>query len=246
MKNRIRRLSSLMLALALLLSMSALAAKQTASSGFRLPEVKSRPAQESADREPEEEIVAEAEIEEIEETEIEEAEAEAPETDNLRRILVVLREGESSLPLYAAASGSAEVLANIGAGELLYVQNIEAEWSYAVYGGLAGYVYTDQIALFNESATPEEEEIIRTVSIGSNVAEGDAVYAGTEIVLTARLNGFENLEYTLQWQYTPDDGENVYDVAGANGTQYAFIIDESNAHYLWRVSVVLAGDGAEQ
>ena len=158
---------------------------------------------------------------------------------------MVLREGETSLKLYAEANTGSEVLATIGAGEMLYVQNIEAEWSYAVYGDVAGYVLTEKIALFNETATPEEEEIIRTVNVSSNVAGDAAVYAGTEIVLSAKLTGFENVAYTLQWQYTPDGGETICDVPGANDAQYAFIIDDSNAHYLWRVSVTIAAEAAE-
>ena len=159
---------------------------------------------------------------------------------------MVLREGETSLKLYAEANTGSEVLATIGVGEMLYVQNIEAEWSYAVYGEVEGYVLTEKIALFNETATPEEEEIIRTVNVSSNVASDAPVYAGTEIVLSAKLTGFENVAYTLQWQYTPDGGETICDVPGANDAQYAFIIDDSNAHYLWRVSVTIAAEAAEQ
>ena len=195
------------------------------------------------------EVPTEAPAEEPVEEPVEEpTEEPAEEIDlaGLRQIIVVLREGETSLKLYAEANTGSEVLATIGAGEMLYVQNIEAEWSYAVYGEVEGYVLTEKIALFNETATPEEEEIIRTVNVSSNVASDAAVYAGTEIVLSAKLTGFENVAYTLQWQYTPDGGETICDVPGANDAQYAFIIDDSNAHYLWRVSVTIAAEATEQ
>lgn len=315
MKSTFRKLIALVLVLAMVLSASALAAKQTPSRGFRLPAVKPRPTEapveteapseteepaeteepsESevpAEQEPTEEPTAEPTVEPTEEptaeptveptaepmaeptveptaeptaepTEEPTAEpteeptveptaeptvepTEEPDLTGLRQIILVLNEGEDSLALYAAADANSEVLAHIAAGEILYVQNIEAEWSYAVYGDFAGFVRTDKIALFNETATPEEEEIIRTVKLTSNVSGDETVYAGTEIMLSAQLTGFDDLEYKLQWQYTPDNGVSVYDVPGANDAQYTFIIDESNAYYLWRVSVTIAEDTVE-
>ena len=159
--------------------------------------------------------------------------------EGLRQITVVLKEGETELPLQAEPSETSEVLAMIPAGELLYVKEITPEWSYAVYGELEGYVLTAKIALYNGETTPEEEEIIRTIKVVSSLAGQEEVYEGTRVTLTATLTGFENDDYTMQWQYTPDGGQTVVDIEGANDSVYAYDITLENADYMWRLCVTL-------
>ena len=65
------------------------------------------------------------------------------------------------------------------------------------------------------------------------------------VILTATLTGFENTNYTMQWQYTPDMGETIVDVPGANDTQYSFPITIENAEYLWRLSVTIHDEAPE-
>lgn len=176
-------------------------------------------------------------------------EAPVEETDpleGLRQIIVLLREGETVLPLHAEASSESEIIAEIPVGEILYVKNIEAEWSYAVYGENEGFVHTSKIALYNEETTPEEEEIIRSVILTSNAAGKEAVYAGDEIVLYAILTGFENDQYTIQWQYSTDGGMTFIDIEGANDLQYAFIIDDSNAWNVWKINITIVEPVAEE
>ena len=43
----------------------------------------------------------------------------------------------------------------------------------------------------------------------------------------------------MQWQYTPDGGETVVDIEGANGLTYTYEITLENAGYLWRLCVTL-------
>jgi len=47
-------------------------------------------------------------------------------------------------------------------------------------------------------------------------------------------------------QYTPDGGATVYDVEGANELTYSFIIDRSNAEYLWRICVTIHAPEVEE
>ena len=172
-----------------------------------------------------------------------------PEVDpleGLRQIMVVLHEGEMFLPLYAEPNAESSIVANIPAGEILYVKDVEAEWSYAVYGELEGYVLTSKIALYNEETTPEEEEIIRSIKLSSNVDGMEAVYAGTTIVMTAQLVGFENDQYSIQWKYSADNGATMVDIEGATGLQYSFVIDDSNAHYIWSIVITIADPVEEE
>ena len=165
--------------------------------------------------------------------------------EGLRQITVVLKEGETELPLQAEPSETSEVLAMIPAGELLYVKEITPEWSYAVYGELEGYVLTAKIALYNGETTPEEEEIIRTIKVSSSVDGLEAVYAGTEVVLTATLTGFDGETVTYQWQTTPDGGATILDIEGATNASYAFVVDDTNANHLWRVKVTVVDPETE-
>ena len=166
------------------------------------------------------------------------AEEENP-LEGLRQAIVVLAEGEPAAALHAEPDAASEVLAELANGEMLYIRELDAEWSYAVYGETEGYILTAKIALYNGEPTPEEEEIVRTITVASSLAGEEAVYEGTAVTLTATLTGFENDEYTMQWQYTPDGGETVVDIEGANDAEYTFVLDATNIHYLWRMTVTL-------
>ena len=87
-----------------------------------------------------------------------------------------------------------------------------------------------------EDAEPEIPEIdFSTLSVAIS-AESDVVELGGDMVLTAILTGFENLNYTLQWQFSTDNA-NWADVDGATGSTLRVQMNEENCDYFWRVSV---------
>lgn len=87
-----------------------------------------------------------------------------------------------------------------------------------------------------EDAEPEIPEIdFSTLSVSIS-AESDVVELGGDMVLTAVLTGFEDLNYTLQWQFSTDN-ENWADVDGATGSTLRVQMNEENRDYFWRVSV---------
>lgn len=87
-----------------------------------------------------------------------------------------------------------------------------------------------------EDAEPEIPEIdFSTLSVAI-FAESDVVELGGDMVLTAILTGFENLNYTLQWQFSADNA-NWADVDGATGSTLRVQMNEENRDYFWRVSV---------
>ena len=67
-------------------------------------------------------------------------------------------------------------------------------------------------------------------------AESDVVELGGDMVLTAILTGFEDLNYTLQWQFSTDNA-NWANVDGATGSTLRVQMNEENRDYFWRVSV---------
>ena len=87
-----------------------------------------------------------------------------------------------------------------------------------------------------EDAEPEIPEIdFSTLSVAIS-AESDVVELGGDMVLTAILTGFEDLNYTLQWQFSADNA-NWADVDGATGSTLRVQMNEENRDYFWRVSV---------
>ena len=87
-----------------------------------------------------------------------------------------------------------------------------------------------------EDAEPEIPEIdFSTLSVVIS-AESDVVELGGDMVLTAVLTGFEDLNYTLQWQFSTDNA-NWANVDGAIGSTLRVQMNEENRDYFWRVSV---------
>lgn len=87
-----------------------------------------------------------------------------------------------------------------------------------------------------EDAEPEIPEIdFSTLSVAIS-AESDVVELGDDMVLTAVLTGFEDLNYTLQWQFSTDNA-NWANVDGATGSTLRMQMNEENRDYFWRVSV---------
>ena len=79
---------------------------------------------------------------------------------------------------------------------------------------------------------------LRKVYLTTNVEGRDFYYIGQKINLYANLEGFENEEYTIQWQCSTDR-INFEDIPGASGDSYSFIMDENTFNYLWSFRVIL-------
>lgn len=82
----------------------------------------------------------------------------------------------------------------------------------------------------------EVEKVERSVKVVSSLKGVETVEEGTSVTLTAKLTGFDDVEYEIQWQRS-EDGKDWEDVDGANDTEYTFDITEETEGYLWRVSV---------
>lgn len=101
------------------------------------------------------------------------------------------------------------------------------------------FILPEEGALPEEDAEPEIPEIpeidFSTLSVAIS-AESDVVELGGDMVLTAVLTGFEDLNYTLQWQFSTDNA-NWANVDGATGSTLRVQMNEENRDYFWRVSV---------
>ena len=70
--------------------------------------------------------------------------------------------------------------------------------------------------------------------------EGEELYFGDLVTLTAELIGYENAVYIVQWQ-TSEDGVNWTDVEGATELIYEFAVTEENCQNYWRLIVNVTG-----
>ncbi len=78
------------------------------------------------------------------------------------------------------------------------------------------------------------------VKIRSSMEGVEKAKAGTEVVLTAEMEGLDTERFNIKWQMgdTPDV-ESMKDIDGANGLVYTYILDESTAGKYFRVLVEL-------
>ena len=98
------------------------------------------------------------------------------------------------------------------------------------------FILPEEGELPEEDAEPEIPEIdFSTLSVAIS-AESDVVELGDDMVLTAVLTGFEDLNYTLQWQFSADNA-NWANVDGATDFTLRVQMNEENRDYFWRVSV---------
>lgn len=65
-------------------------------------------------------------------------------------------------------------------------------------------------------------------------SESEEVHFGDEVTLYAVLKGYEDCEFTVQWQISPDD-QNYTDIEGQNSLTYTFTVTEENYTMYWRI-----------
>ena len=61
---------------------------------------------------------------------------------------------------------------------------------------------------------------------------------GGEVIFIAVLNGYDNLEYTIQWQQSKDNIDWL-DVPGSNEARHTEIVTRDNYKDFWRVQVTI-------
>ena len=88
-----------------------------------------------------------------------------------------------------------------------------------------------------EENEPAEEEPESGRSVDVEI-KWDVAYpiVGDTAHFTATLNGYEDVDYTVQWQYSPDK-ETWYDIQGETDTTMDMVITEENNVVYWRIIV---------
>ena len=84
---------------------------------------------------------------------------------------------------------------------------------------------------------PAEPEPERHIEIHCSIEGKKQVYTNSYVKLTAELFGYEDVEYTVQWYYSPDQGATQIPIPGANSLKYIYQINDENLNYIWSVEV---------
>lgn len=79
----------------------------------------------------------------------------------------------------------------------------------------------------------------RSLTIYASWGGGD-LYYGDIINMFVEVLGYEDVIYTLNWQYSVD-GSSWQNIDGATGTTYSFQITEENGNYSYRVIINIDG-----
>ncbi len=94
------------------------------------------------------------------------------------------------------------------------------------------------VAPQEEAVEEAAQAVEQKVSIYSSVAAGTTAYYGETVALHSALEGFEGLNYTLQWQI--NRGEGWQDIPNANGLVYSYELtpEDENYHYRLLVDII--------
>ena len=73
------------------------------------------------------------------------------------------------------------------------------------------------------------------------LAEGETVYSGTVITLTAMMEGLDDYEenYAYQWQIADEENGTYVDIQGATGRTYSYVLNSKTAGKFYRVVITL-------
>ncbi len=79
----------------------------------------------------------------------------------------------------------------------------------------------------------------RSVTVTFDVPE-DGLHFGDVVELKADIQGYDNVNYTLQWRWSTDNAT-WNELAGENGDSLKVLVTEENYQYYWNVLVTVTG-----
>lgn len=188
-----------------------------------------------AQQQAEEVTEEEKELPETEDTNIEETEEELPETEENTGTEEITE--ESAEETAAENEGTEEVSEDITEEESETVEENE-ELPEQETENEADSEEDAELAE-EETEVPNNRSIEISVTCDSpNPVIGDTAH------FTAILNGYENLEYTCQWQYSLDH-EEWFDITGETGLSMDVVTNKENNYYYWRILLYVEDEQAE-
>ena len=130
-------------------------------------------------------------------------------------------------------SDDGEVLLIMESGRSIEILETNEKQTRVRYNEYTGLISNDDIAVIGAKA----DENLRSIILTTNTEGMDVVYVGMTIEIHAELKGFEELEYDVQWQMSPDGGTTVIDIPGANQLTYSYTLNRDNYGFSYRVYI---------
>ncbi len=160
---------------------------------------------------------------------------------------------DGSVNIRAAAGADSEVIGKLADSARVLVLGTQGNWTKIRAGDIVGYVYSKYLQIDAPAEALEEpsgEELAEQELGEALPAEQKIVIAadrdvrdlkpGDVLTLSAQLIGFEELDYSLNWQVRRDGGS-WEDIGGATGTSLTVNIAEQHNGYSWRLEAKLSG-----
>ncbi len=141
--------------------------------------------------------------------------------------------------------------------QLQYGENVEVTgsainadgetWYAVVYRETEGYIRSDLVNVIGDvpqagDSTAEQEQRAKTVCVDMNL-NTQSLQIGSQITLSARLEGFDGLDYTGRWQYAPADSEgNIigeWQDSEIESLSFTYELTEENLLTAWRMCVTV-------
>lgn len=91
-----------------------------------------------------------------------------------------------------------------------------------------------------EEIVPEEQQNDQCIECSVSIYASctDTVWYGDTVTLYVVLEGYDGLDYHIQWQVS-DDNSNWHNISGANGEQYNIVVSEENCTNYYRVAITI-------
>ena len=131
------------------------------------------------------------------------------------------------------ADGMSAIFTALPEGAQVTVLAVEGDWAMVLVDGQPGYIFASDLAAWMDLNAAEETE--QKVTVFSS--RRSVMHVGERIELTSRLEGFEGMALTYQWERDTHDGQGYQPVDGAREASYAFNATAETLRWDWRLVV---------
>ena len=160
--------------------------------------------------------------------------------DGYWRAQIALRDGAK---VFSIMDENTEPIMILEAGTELWLKIIwGTEWAtvYCEENEQVQYIRWDATVITLKPEEDTHELVMRSVVLSSSLEDTEFVFYGTTVELVATLEGFqEDDEFTVQWMYSNDNGENFFKIEDANELTYEFDVMPDNVNNIWRIVITL-------
>ncbi len=112
---------------------------------------------------------------------------------------------------------------------------VDGDWATVAVNGHLGYIYLADLQAWLDAVADEDAEAEMKVTVFTS--RRSVMHAGETVTLTGRLEGFEGLDVTCQWERDIHDGNGYQPIEGANADTYEFSASAETLSWDWRLTV---------